>query len=98
FQGVDQQHGDGHGADAAGHGRNRTGHFTRAFEVDVADQAAVGEAVNTHVDHDSAGLDHVSRDHAGFAGGYYENIGAAGLGAEIACFGIADGDSRAGGQ
>src|SRR5690606_8869493 len=49
FDGIDQQHGDRHGADAARHGGDGAGHFAGRGEVYVAAQLAVGAAVDAHV-------------------------------------------------
>src|SRR5262245_10141455 len=47
---VLQEHGDGHRADAARHGRDPAGDVLHRFEVDVAGELAVGQAVDADVD------------------------------------------------
>jgi len=58
FHGVVEEHGDGHGTDAAGDGGDEGGLFGNRLEVDVADQAVaalaggVVDAVDADVDDD----------------------------------------------
>jgi hypothetical protein len=47
--GIDQQHRNGHRADAARHGRDVRRLRRHAFEIDVADKPAVLEAVDADV-------------------------------------------------
>ena len=54
---VLQQHGDGHRAHAAGHGRNPGGAFAGLFEFYVAAQLSVAHTGNPDVQHDRAGTD-----------------------------------------
>jgi hypothetical protein len=63
--GIDQQHGDGHGADAAGHGRNVGRLGRHAFEIDVADKPAVLEPVDTDIDYDRACAHHLRQEQLG---------------------------------
>src|SRR5918993_3875790 len=51
LEGVDQQHGDGHGPDAARHRRDPAGHLAHPGEVDVAAKLAFFVAVHADVDH-----------------------------------------------
>ena len=80
LQRVVEEHGDGHGADAAGDGGDEGGHLAHAVEVDVPDEAlalgAVGvrDAVDADVDDDGAWADHL-----------------AGEGGEVAGMGVAEG-------
>jgi hypothetical protein len=63
---VDQQHGDGHRADAAGNRRDCGRLLGHRVEVDVAHEPIVG-AVGAHVDDHSALADHVRRHELGDA-------------------------------
>src|SRR5688572_31750659 len=45
-QAILQKHGNGHGTDAAGHRRNRSGDILDRLEIDVAGELAVGAAVD----------------------------------------------------
>ena len=47
----------------------------RRFEVDVADQLAVRQAVDADVDDDRARLDHVAGDQARLAGRHHQDVG-----------------------
>ena len=59
---VVQEHGDGHLTDAAGHRRDVRGFFLHALEVHVADDAAIGQAIEPDVDHDRTGAHHLRHD------------------------------------
>jgi len=96
--GVEEEHGDGHGADAAGDGGDEGGFFFDVFEIDVALEAVadffggVFDAIDAYVDNDSAGFNHVGGDGIARAGGGDDDIGAARVVGEIFCAGVADGD------
>jgi len=67
LDGVLHQHGDGHRADAAGHGRDLGNEGRNRREVNVTGEAVsgflgrIGDAVDADVDDDGAGFDHVGR-------------------------------------
>src|SRR5262249_14167111 len=63
-QRVLHEHGDGHGADAAGHGGNGAHPRGGGLEVHVARELARVQAVHPDVDDHRAFLDHVARDEA----------------------------------
>ena len=69
------------GPDAAGDRRDVRGHAGNALKVNIAAKTAVGALVNSHVDHDRAGLDPVGRDELGLPHGDEEQIGLAREGA-----------------
>jgi hypothetical protein len=96
-QGVAQQHRDRHRPDAARHGRDQPGDLGRRPELDVADEAGVS-AVDTDVDHRSAGLDPAALDHLRAPDRGYQHIGAAADLAEISRPRVADRDRRVLGQ
>src|SRR5690554_546256 len=76
-EGILQQAGPGHGADATGDRGDPCGPFRRAFEVHVALQASVFHAVDAHVDNDGSGLDPLALDQAGLTHGDHHQIRAA---------------------
>src|SRR5690606_17358911 len=80
---IGQEHGDGHGPHTAWHGRNPARDLAGRFEVDVALQAAVFQAVDAHVDNGRARLDPVGLHHARPAHGGYQNIGFTANGRKI---------------
>ena len=90
-QRVAQQHGDGQRADAAGHGRDVAGYFFDRLEIHVAHQTAIG-AVDAHVDHRRAGLDHVGGDEFRLADGHDEDVGRAADFGQIVGAAVADRD------
>src|SRR5690606_18509723 len=92
FYGVDQQHGDGHGADASGYGRDGTRHFTSRVEFDIAGQLAISLAVDANINHNCSRLDHVTGNHVGAAGGHHQYVGPARVCSEVAGLGVAQGD------
>src|SRR5581483_8740199 len=72
---IDQQHGHGHRPDAAGHRRDVGRLLAHALEVDVADELAVGQAVDADIDDHGAGLHHLRQDQIGHAGGDDQHVG-----------------------
>src|SRR5687767_15056599 len=70
---VLEQHRHGHRPHAAGNRGNFRAERGHGGEMNVAGESVtgflgrVGDAVNTHIDHDGAGLDHVGRDELGAA-------------------------------
>ena len=59
--------GDGHRADATGHGGDPAGSFGRRVELHVADQTTIIEPVDPDVDHHRAGFDPFTIDQPGLA-------------------------------
>jgi hypothetical protein len=96
--GVEEEHGDGHGADAAGDGGDEGRFFFYVFEIDVANEpesrffGGVIDAINADIDNDGAGFNHVGGDGIERAGGGDDDIGATRVVGEIFCAGVADGD------
>ena len=96
--GVGEEHGDGHGADAPGDLRDPSGDLGDACEVNVADEApatfagCVVDAVRADVDDGGARLHHLGGDGAGATGGNNEDVGGAGVGSEVGGAGVAEGD------
>ncbi len=68
FQGVSEEHGDGHRADASGDGSDGRDFFGYGIEVYVANEAIAAlsfgsvDAVDADVDDDGALADHIARD------------------------------------
>ena len=77
--GVAQEHGNGHRTDAAGDGRDPAGARERRAVVHVADEFALGRAVDADIDHRRTGLDHVAADGQRLAHGCDQHVGAAGV-------------------
>jgi hypothetical protein len=102
LEGVDEEHGSGHGADAAGDGGDGAGDFFDGFEVDVSSEAVadalagVIDAVRADIDDDGAWADHVGGDEVAAAGGGDEDVGFAGNGGEVRGAGVCDGDGGIG--
>ena len=100
--GVLQKHGNGHRTDPAGIGRDLSRDGLDAGKINIARQtpAAFGgrirDAVDSHVNHDRAGLDHVRLDKFGRTEGGDQNIGPAAMGGNVARLGMADRDRGAG--
>ncbi|MEJ0006430.1 MAG: hypothetical protein WDM77_08725 [Steroidobacteraceae bacterium] len=46
-----------------------------AFEVDITHDAAVGQTIDAHVDHDRARAHHLRHDQAGNAGRHHQDVG-----------------------
>ncbi len=99
-EGVSEEHGDGHGADAAGDGGDAGGDFGDFFEVDVADgffgdlAEGVGDsdAVDADVDDDGTGFDVVGSQQVWLADGDDDDVGAAAGGGGVAGVDVAEGD------
>ena len=96
FQGIGQQHGDGHRTDAAGNRRDERRHFLGRLEIDVAAQLAIGHAVDADVDDHGAGLDHVAGDHLRLADRGDQDVGAPAVRLRSLRLRMADGDGGAG--
>ncbi len=98
FEGIGDEHGDGHGADAAGDWGDGGAARGDVGEVDIADDAVavfggwVGDAVDADVDDDGTVFDEVSGDEFRAADGGDEDIGVAADGGEVAGAGVGDGD------
>ena len=96
FDRVVHQHGDRHGADATGHGRDARTPRAHAREMHVAGETVasffggIGDAVDADVDDHGAGFHHVGRDKLGAADGGDEDIGLARDRSKIARAGVAD--------
>lgn len=79
-----EEHGDGHGAYAAGHGADEGCDLSDGVEVDIADGfglevwGGAGDAVDADVDDQGARLDHVAGDQVRDAGGGDQDVGGAG--------------------
>ncbi len=97
-EGVDQQHGDGHGADAAWDGRYGRGLFGDRLEIHVAHQPvaapgrAIRDAVDAHVDYHRAIPDHIGRNSRRPPNCRHQYVGIAGDVAQVEGAGVADGD------
>ena len=99
-EGVAEEHGDGHGADAAGDGGDPTGDFGDFIEVDVADgffgdfAEGVGDfdAVDADVDDHRARFDVVGAKEVGLADGDDDDVGVAGVGGGVLGVNVAEGD------
>ena len=85
------QHGNGHGADAAGDGRNVRGLRGDGVELDVADQAVaaffagVFHAVDADVDYIDAVFDHICGHEIGASDRGDENVRLACDAREVGC-------------
>lgn len=90
FHRVDQELGDGHGADAAGDRGHGRGHAREPFVIAVSDQTGFG-AVDADVDDHGSGLDHVGRDELGDAHGGQDDVRAADFVGDVGRAGVADG-------
>src|ERR1700730_17921119 len=78
---VLQNHGNRHGADAAGNGRHIRRKLPRV-RVDVAEKAVIG-AVHADVDHGRAGLHHVGTDDVEVPDRGDQNVRAEGVTLEV---------------
>src|SRR5713226_439408 len=88
---VLHEHGDGHEADAARHGRDGAGALRGRVEIHVARELARVETVDADVDDDGALLDHVAGDEARPAGGHAEDLGLTAVPSEVARARVAHG-------
>ena len=95
FNCIDQQHRDGHWPHATRHGGDITGDFLGIGKIDIAAQFAVIVTIHTDIDDNRTWFDHVGSDDVAFAGSYHQDIGLAGMVAEIAGLGVTDSDSGA---
>ena len=76
------------------HRRDERGALARRRELDVADQAPVGDAVDADVDHDTARADPFAADHLGASDGGDQHVGAADLARPGRGARVADGQRR----
>lgn len=101
-EGVLEEHGDGHGTDAAGDGGDGAGDFGAGVVVGITDEAiatfgiGVIFAVDADIDDDSAWFEHIAGDHFGAADGGDDDIGFFEVGVEVAGPAVADGDGGVG--
>ena len=96
FKCVDQQHGNGHGADTARHRRNVARHFFHRRKVDIAAQLTLGRSVHADVDDDRTGLDHLGCQDVAPANRSDHDVGLARVVADIGRRAVTDGDRRIG--
>lgn len=90
---VGEEHGDGHGADAAGYGSDVGGDFRDIVEVDVAGQRVRGgRAADADIDDDGAGFDHIGLDEVGVAEGSDEDVGGSTMFVKVFGEAMDDGD------
>ena len=79
-EGVDQQHGDGHGPYAAGYWGDSGSFLGDRFEVHIANQPVtpfprgIVDPVDANIDHHGAYLDHVGRDGARASDGRHQDV------------------------
>jgi hypothetical protein len=90
--GVLEQHRYGHRPDPAGHRRDERGLLFDALEIDIANQLAVGQAVNADIDR--AGADHLRHDEPRRARGNDEDIGEDRVLREVARLRVTDRNRR----
>jgi len=95
-EGVFEEHGDGHGTDAAGDRGDPGGFAFGGLEIDVADGffCAIGrcDTVNADVDDDRAFADVLGGDQIGLANGDDEHLGALSVTLQIFGGDVAEGD------
>src|SRR6185312_17076565 len=72
---IHEQHRDGHRPDAAGYGGNIGRFFRHTFEIHITYELAVTCPVNSNIDYDSAGPDHLRKNKVRLARGHDQNIG-----------------------
>ena len=96
FDGVGDEAGDGHGADAAGDGGDGTGDLGGLFEGDVAADVVLAvvaeDAGGADVDDDGAGAYPAAADEAGLADGGDEDVGGLADGFDVAGVDVGLGD------
>lgn len=103
-EGVVHEHGDGHGADAAGDGGHVAGFGGNGVVVGIADEAVAPgslggfDAVDADVDNGGAVFDHVGGDEVGAPDGGDEEVGLSGDGGEVGGAGMTDGDGGVAGE
>ena len=94
LNGIGQEHGNGHGADTAGHGSDGRALFGSGGEIHITAQACPAvflNAVDAHVDDDRAGFEHIGGDETGASQRCAQNVGGAAFFREIGCAGMAHG-------
>ena len=64
--------------------------MAHAFKIDVAHQAAIGQAVDAHVNHHSAGTHHLFCNEVGTAGGHHQNVRQNGELGQVTGLGVAN--------
>src|SRR6185312_6518849 len=64
--------------------------LAHSLEVNVADDAVVGQAVDAHIDHDGTALDHLRQDQVGFAGSHHQDVGQDGELGQVARLDVTD--------
>ncbi len=94
-QSISQKSGDGHGADAAGDRSDRAGDLRDRLEINIADQF-VSLAVDTDVEDDGSGLDHVSGDETRLADRGDQDVGLSNNRGKISRAAVTDRDGRVG--
>ena len=92
LHGIDEQHGNGHGAYAAWHGGDVAGDLSDVVVVHIAAQFACFVVVHAYVDNDCARFYHVGGEDVGFAYGCDDDVGLQGVLFEVGCAAVADGD------
>ena len=73
--GIRNQHGDRHGAHAPGDGGDVGRIPSRAFEIHIAGQFAVGEPIDAHIKDGGTGLHHIARNEPRHPGGNDQYVG-----------------------
>src|SRR5262249_17944623 len=95
-QGVVEQHGDGHGPDAAGNGADCRCDVLDTLEIDVAGRLAVGQAIHADIDDHGTRPDHIGLEKMGLAEGGHKDIRPAGDVGQVAALAVADRDGGVG--
>ena len=89
LEGVFHEHGDGHGADAAGNGSDGAALGGYAGEIDIASEAVAGffagvfDAVDADIDDDGSVFYPIGLDHIGATYGGDKDVSAAADGGEV---------------
>lgn len=89
LEGVFHEHGDSHGADAAGNGGDGATLGGYAGEIDIAGEAVAGffagvfDAVDADIDHDGSVFYPIGLNHIGATYGGDKDISAAADGGEV---------------
>ena len=89
--GVFQQAGDGHWADAAGYRGDGAGMADHFVEGDIAGQGSGFGAVDADIDHNGGARHPVAAHHAGAADGGDQHFGAAAFDGEVVGAGMGQG-------
>ena len=87
---VDEQHGDGHGADAPGNRRNGACDLAHRGVIHVTAKLSVCCTVNPHINHNGARFNHVTGDHSRFPSGHDNNVSMTCVPGEIARLRVAN--------